>query len=94
MGSSELAANWFRVTQAEDKIKRENIKAKDKANVAHFEVGKKVRRTIKELGGTMPEGLPVPESIKKLKKLIKKTNLDAVGVEQSGMTKGKISLPG
>jgi DNA-damage-inducible protein D len=99
MGSTELAANLFRATQTEEKIKRENIKGKDKANITHFEVGKKVRRTIKELGGTMPEQLSTPESIKGLKresliKMIKskKSKIDAVGFEMSGMTKGKISL--
>jgi len=67
MGSTELAANLFRATQTEEKLKREKIKGKQKANEAHFEVGKKVRQTIKELGGTMPEDLPVEGSIKKLK---------------------------
>jgi len=66
MGSTELAANLFRATQAEEKLRRENIKGKQKANQAHFEVGKKVRQTIKELGGTMPENLPTAESVKKL----------------------------
>ena len=66
MGSTELAANLFRATQTEDKLRRENIKGKDKANQTHFEVGKKVRQTIKELGGTMPERLPSAENIKKL----------------------------
>ncbi|MBU4303564.1 MAG: DNA damage-inducible protein D [Candidatus Omnitrophica bacterium] len=66
MGSTELAANLFRATQAEDKLRRENIRGKDKANQAHFEVGKKVRQTIKELGGTMPESLPSAENIKKI----------------------------
>lgn len=61
MGSTELAANLFRATQTEEKLRRENIKGKPKANNAHFEVGKKVRQTIKELGGTMPEDLPAPE---------------------------------
>lgn len=61
MGSTELAANLFRATQAEDKLKRENIQSKTKANQAHHEVGKKVRQTIKELGGTMPEDLPTPQ---------------------------------
>jgi len=94
MGSTELAANLFRATQTEEKIKRENIKGKDKANITHFEVGKKVRRTIKELGGTMPEQLPAPESIKNIQKKLffKKTKLDVVGFEMSGVTKGKISL--
>jgi DNA-damage-inducible protein D len=66
MGSSELAANLFRATQAEDKLRREKIVGKDKANAAHREVGAKVRQTIRELGGTMPEQLPAAESIKKL----------------------------
>jgi DNA-damage-inducible protein D len=68
MGSTELAANLFRATQTEDKIRRENIKGKDKANQTHYEVGKKVRQTIKDLGGTMPENLPVAENIKKIEK--------------------------
>lgn len=66
MGSTELAANLFRATQTEEKLKRENIKGKQKANQTHFEVGKKVRKTIQEIGGTMPENLPVADSIKKL----------------------------
>lgn len=68
MGSTELAANLFRATQTEEKLKRENIKGKQKANQTHFEVGKKVRKTIQEIGGTMPENLPVADSIKKLAK--------------------------
>ena len=64
MGSTELAANLFRATQTEEKLRRENIKGKMKANQTHYDVGKKVRQTIKELGGTMPEDLPVAESIK------------------------------
>jgi DNA-damage-inducible protein D len=68
MGSTELAANLFRATQTEEKLKRENIKGKQKANQTHFEVGKKVRKTIQELGGTMPENLPVADSIKKIDK--------------------------
>ena len=55
MGSTELAANLFRATQTEEKLRRENIKGKMKANQTHYNVGKKVRQTIKELGGTMPE---------------------------------------
>jgi DNA-damage-inducible protein D len=64
MGSTELAANLFRATQTEEKLRREKIKGKQKANMTHYEVGAKVRQTIKELGGTMPENLPVEESIK------------------------------
>ena len=66
MGSTELAANLFRATQAEEKLRREGIKGKEKANRTHREVGEKVRKTIQELGGTMPEDLPATESIKKL----------------------------
>lgn len=66
MGSTELAANLFRATQAEEKLRREKITGKAKANKAHEEVGAKVRQTIKELGGTMPEDLPTVDSIKKL----------------------------
>ncbi len=68
MGSTELAANLFRATQTEEKLKRDEVKTKTKANQTHFEVGKKVRQTIEELGGTMPEDLPTAESIKKLDK--------------------------
>jgi DNA-damage-inducible protein D len=68
MGRIQLAANIFRATQTEDKLKRENIKGKQKTNQTHFEVGKKVRKTILELGGTMPENLPNADSIKKLEK--------------------------
>jgi DNA-damage-inducible protein D len=61
MGSTELAANLFRATQTEEKLLRDNIQGKTSANQTHFEVGKKVRQTIQELGGTMPEDLPLPE---------------------------------
>ena len=64
MGSTELAANLFRATQTEEKLRREKVTGKAKANQTHREVGAKVRQTIKELGGTMPEDLPVSESIK------------------------------
>lgn len=58
MGSTELAANLFRATQAEEKLKRDQVQGKRQANQTHFEVGKKVRQTIDDLGGTMPEALP------------------------------------
>lgn len=61
MGYEELAANLFRATQTEAKLRRENIQGKQEANKTHFEVGKKVRDTIKDLGGTMPEDLPTPK---------------------------------
>lgn len=72
MGSTELAANLFRATQTEEKLRRENIKGRFNANKTHFEVGRKVRQTIKELGGTMPEDLPVAESIKSIESKQKK----------------------
>lgn len=76
MGSTELAANLFRATQTDEKIRRENIKGKNEANQAHYDVGKKVRQTIKELGGTMPEDLPTPKkSIKQIEKEHKKKEL-------------------
>ncbi len=68
MGSTELAANLFRATQTEEKLRRENIQGKQRANQTHYEVGQKVRQTIKELGGTMPEDLPTADSIKKLER--------------------------
>ena len=67
MGSTELAANLFRATQTEEKLKRDKVKTKIEANNTHHNVGKKVRKTIEELGGTMPEDLPTPDtSVKKL----------------------------
>lgn len=69
MGSTELAANLFRATQTEEKLRRENVQGKAAANAVHYEVGAKVRQTIAELGGTMPEDLPTPEkSIKQIAK--------------------------
>lgn len=62
MGSTELAANLFRATQTEEKLRRDKVRGKTQANQTHYEVGRKVRQTIDELGGTMPENLPKPES--------------------------------
>ena len=73
MGSTELAANLFRATQTDEKLRRENIRGKEKANQTHYEDGRKVRQTIAELGGTMPEDLPTPEkSIKQIESEQKK----------------------
>lgn len=73
MGSTELAANLFRATQTEEKLRRDNIQGKQQANQTHFDVGSKVRQTIEELGGTMPEDLPTPEkNIKQLESEKKK----------------------
>ncbi|GIK45056.1 MAG: DNA damage-inducible protein D [Betaproteobacteria bacterium] len=73
MGSTELAANLFRATQTEEKLRRDKVSGKQRANQTHYEVGKKVRQTIADLGGTMPEALPTPEaSIKQLENSKKK----------------------
>jgi len=72
MGSEELAANLFRATQTDAKIKREQIAGEARANQAHFAVGKKVRQTIRELGGTMPEKLTTPDKIGKAQARVKK----------------------
>jgi DNA-damage-inducible protein D len=81
MGSTELAANLFRATQTEDKLKRDQVQGKLQANQTHLEVGKKVRQTIKELGGTMPEALPTPDSsikqIESAKKKLEKNNKES-----------------
>lgn len=76
MGSTELAANLFRATQTEEKLKREQIKGKQKANKAHFEIGKKVRKTIEEIGGVMPENLPAADSVKKIEPKIAVSKLN------------------
>ena len=77
MGSTELAANLFRATQTEEKLRRENIRGKNEANQTHYEVGKKVRQTIADLGGTMPEDLPTPEkSTKQIEKEQEKKKIE------------------
>jgi len=69
MGSTELAANLFRATQTDEKLRRDKVQGKDEANKTHYDVGRTVRKTIEELGGTMPEELPTPEkSIKAIEK--------------------------
>ena len=72
MSSEELAANMFRITQTTAKMQRENIKGEHKAIQTHFEVGQKVRKAIQDIGGTMPENLPVVPNIKQIKKEQKK----------------------
>lgn len=75
MDYEELAATLFRATQTEAKLRRDNIESKDNANQTHYEVGKKVRQTIADLGGTMPEDLPTPEkSIRQIEKEQKQLN--------------------
>ena len=72
MGSDELIANLFRISQTEQKLRKDNVKTEKVANKTHYEVGDKIRKTIKELGGTMPEDLPTPK--KSLKQLEKENN--------------------
>ena len=74
MGSEELAANLFRITQTESRLKRDKVDTEKKANKTHYEVGKKVRKAIADIGGTMPEDLPTPKkSLKQLEKENKKS---------------------
>ena len=77
MGSDELIANLFRISQTEQKLRNENIKLESKANETHYEVGKEIRNTIQKLGGTMPENLPTPDkSLKELEKENKNQLID------------------
>lgn len=90
MGSTELAANLFRATQTDEKLRRENIQGKEKANITHYEVGRKVRQTIKELGGTMPEDLPTPDkSITQIDREQEKKKLKQTGGADSDRTDKK-----
>lgn len=84
MGSTKLAANLFRATQTEDKLRREQTKGKNRANDLHFQVGSTVRRTIRELGGTMPEHLPTAENIEKVAKRLKKAAPNKLGNAGTG----------
>lgn len=69
MGSTELIANLFRISQTEEKLRKDKIKGADKATATHYSVGKKVRKAIQEIGGTMPEDLPTPKkSISEIEK--------------------------
>jgi len=82
-----LAANLFRATQTDAKIRREHIKGEANANLAHYEVGQKVRNTIASLGGTMPEHLPTPDAVAKAQVRIKKSER-----KQSSLKKGEKSV--
>jgi DNA-damage-inducible protein D len=79
MGSTELAANLFRATQTEDKLRRDETRSKSEANRTHHEIGRKVRKTIAEIGGTMPENLAPEPSIKRIQKNLEKR----IGAENS-----------
>jgi DNA-damage-inducible protein D len=65
-GRAELAANEFRYTQTEERLKKEQVRQGDRAEAVHNEVGRKVREAIRNIGGTLPENLPAEPSIKKL----------------------------
>jgi DNA-damage-inducible protein D len=88
MGSTELAANLFRATQAEEKLRRDQVQGKDAANLTHYKVGAKVRQTIRELGGTMPEELPAADSIKKIESKRRKRLSKGDTPEHCRRTKG------
>ena len=69
MGSEELAANLFRISQTESKLKRDNVTGEKDANETHYNIGKNIREVIAKNGGTMPEDLPTPKkSLKELEK--------------------------
>ena len=73
MGSDELIANLFRISQTEQKLKKDNIKGEGNANKTHYKMGRDIRNFIKKQGGTMPEDLSTPErSLKELDKINKK----------------------
>ena len=69
MGSDELIINLFRISQTEQKLQKDNIKTEKDANITHYKVGSKIRETVKELGGILPEDLPTPDkSLKQIEK--------------------------
>ena len=77
MGSEELIANLFRISQTEQKLIRDNVQGENKANNVHYEVGQKVRKAIQDIGGTMPEDLPTPDkSLKEIEKERRKAFLE------------------
>ncbi|WP_288379808.1 DNA damage-inducible protein D [uncultured Massilia sp.] len=72
MGSTELAANLFRTTQTEEKLRRDRVQGKENANTVHYQVGRQVRKAIQDIGGTMPERLEAEEDIGKLRRRLGK----------------------
>ena len=77
MGSDELIVNLFRISQTEQKLQKDNIQTENNANMIHYKVGSKIRDTIKELGGVLPEDLPTPEkSLKQIEKENKNFNIN------------------
>ncbi len=95
MNSSELAANMFRVTQTEEKIRREGITDKAKANEAHRRMGQRVRQFIAEEGGTMPEAQPTPtKSIQRLQRETQKRIEQHKGGQQPSLFDDESSREG
>ena len=80
MGSEELADNLFRIVQTESKLKKDNVTGENNASDVHYEIGSKIRKTIKELGGTMPEDLPTPN--KSLKELEKENKEELININK------------
>ena len=77
MGSDELIINLFRISQTEQKLQKDNVKTENVANITHYNVGSKIRDTIKELGGILPEDLPTPDkSLKQIEKENKLSKID------------------
>lgn len=81
MGSEELAANLFRITQTESKLKRDKIEGENNANLVHYNMGKDIRKFIEEQGGIMPENLPTPK--KSLKEIEKERNIKLIKNSQN-----------
>lgn len=82
MGSAELAANLFRITQTEEKLRKDEIYGKDLANATHYEVGRQVREAMRQISGTLPEDLPTAPDVKKLTKSPTKSKLVRTAPEQ------------
>ena len=86
MGSTELIANLFRISQTEEKLRKDSVKEAEKATSVHYNVGKEVRTAIKKIGGTMPEDLPTPE------KSIQQIEQEQMARLKAKAKKGKILL--
>lgn len=86
MGSTELIANLFRISQTEEKLRKDNIQGAEKATSVHYNVGKEVRTAIEKIGGTMPEDLPTP------KKSIQQIEKEQMARLKAKAKKGKIML--
>lgn len=89
MGRTELAANLFRITQTEEKIKNQNIKGQDNLESAHYNVGKEVRKIIQQNTGVSPENLKQEKTIPELKKEIKKTSKELSKTDKKKKKKNK-----